>query len=303
MDTSRVISIFDSVLGRHSKFSNGEYEWPCPFCGNSSNLAINIEKQVWHCWICGNKSRNLTSLLRKIGASKADLRELYEAIGESVPYRDIVAVETSELRLPSEYIPLWELLKGYAHEHALRYLMEREIYEDVIRKYRLGFCSEGTYRNRIIIPSYDDTGKLTYFVARSFYDTDKWKYLNPPASKNVAMFDNLTAWRHPVVLCEGVFDAMAIRMNAVPLLGKTLSRTLRSRLQQTPVIYLALDQDAIKESLKIANEFINEGKKVFFVSLDGKDPSEIGFEKMHTLIMTAEQMNLSSVVQQRLATI
>ncbi len=39
--------------------------------------------------------------------------------------------------------------------------------EDII-KYNIGFCNEGPYGGRVIIPSYDDNGKLNYFIARDY---------------------------------------------------------------------------------------------------------------------------------------
>ena len=40
-------------------------------------------------------------------------------------------------------------------------------------------------------------------------------YKNPEASKNIIFFENLINWNAPIILCEGVFDAMAIRTSGV----------------------------------------------------------------------------------------
>lgn len=52
------------------------------------------------------------------------------------------------------------------------------------------------------------------------------KYKNPPAPKDTVIFDLYINWNMPVILCEGVFDAIAIKRNAIPLLGKTVQDAL-----------------------------------------------------------------------------
>ena len=77
-------------------------------------------------------------------------------------------------------------------------------YKDIL-KYGIGYCSEGLYGNRVIVPAYDSDGQLNYFVGRDFYNS-KMKYKNPPIPKDVIGFDLYINWDEPIVLCEGVFD-------------------------------------------------------------------------------------------------
>ena len=53
---------------------------------------------------------------------------------------------------------------------------------------------------------------------------------NPDASKDVIGFDMFVNWDLPIVICEGVFDAMAIRMNAIPLFGKSPQSELQKEI-------------------------------------------------------------------------
>ena len=57
----------------------------------------------------------------------------------------------------------------------------------------------------------------------------------------------------PVVLVEGMFDAIAVRRNSIPLLGKIMSDKLKQVLIETkpPEVYVMLDRDAQKEAMKI----------------------------------------------------
>ena len=64
------------------------------------------------------------------------------------------------------------------------------------------------------------------------FPNSKFKYKNPPMSKDTVGFELFINWNEPIVLCEGVFDAIAIRNNAIPLLGKFLSKTLLKKISR-----------------------------------------------------------------------
>ena len=89
-------------------------------------------------------------------------------------------------------------------------------------------------------------------------------------------------WDEPVVLVEGVFDAIAAGGNAIPILGSTLRE--RSRLFQaiavhdTPV-YMALDGDAEKKAEWIIKSMLKYDLEVFKVPIDDEDVSEMGVEE------------------------
>ena len=92
-------------------------------------------------------------------------------------------------------------------------MLKRGLRPEDIVKYNIGYCETGEYEDKIIIPSYDDDGKLNFFVGRSFYQS-KYKHKNPKVSKDIVGFDLLVNWDIPLVLCEGAFDAIAIRRNS-----------------------------------------------------------------------------------------
>jgi hypothetical protein len=137
----------------------------------------------------------------------------------------------------------------------------------------------------VIIPSYDAEGNLNYFTGRSFEKEPFIKYRNPEASRDIIPFELFINWI-TLNLCEGPFDAIAIKRNAIPLLGKNIQQNLMKKIVTSKVekIYIALDTDAQKQALKFAEYFINEGKEVYFMDLEGKDPSEMGFNNFTKLI-------------------
>ena len=74
------------------------------------------------------------------------------------------------------------------------YIKRRKIYMDEVLKYNIGYCEDGLYGGRVIIPSYSEDGELNYFIARSFYEDSKMKYKNQPVSRDVIVFDNQIDW-------------------------------------------------------------------------------------------------------------
>ena len=155
----------------------------------------------------------------------------------------------------------------------------------------------------IIIPTYNKEGRLNYFTARSFDKNAYIKYRNPKVSRDIIPNEHLINWRLPIIICEGLFDAIAIKRNAVPLLGKNIQSELMKKIVSSFVdkIYIALDKDAIKQALHFCENLMMEGKEVYFVDLQDKDPSEMGFKNFTKLIQNTVPMTYSSLLEQKLA--
>ena len=66
-------------------------------------------------------------------------------------------------------------------------------------------------------------------------------------------------------------------------------------------IFIALDNDALKKSLKFAEKFINEGKEVHLVELEGKDPSEMGFTHFTNLIQKSIPLTQYALMEKKLS--
>jgi hypothetical protein len=88
----------------------------------------------------------------------------------------------------------------------------------------------------------------------------------------------------------------------VPLFGKRISKSLYKELVRGRVkqIYLALDQDAINDSLKYAKELMAYGKEIFLLELGGKDPSDLGFEEMTRILQNAKPLTFQGLVEKKI---
>ncbi len=94
-------------------------------------------------------------------------------------------------------------------------------------------------------------------------------------------------------------DAIAVKRNAIPLFGKKIMTTLRSRIltEKVKKIYIALDVDAFADSVKEVEYFLNNGIEVFLVKLPEKDPSEIGYRGMIEVIANAKRVDFFDLVK------
>jgi DNA primase len=300
-----VINILDTALGVGSSLKGNEQAHHCPFCNHhKKKLQVNLDTQRWHCWVCDSKGRSIQSLLRKLNVDIRDLNRLKDIYGED----DYTLVEKDEyvakLQLPSEFKQLHFKPKGFNPEYnqAINYLKERGITQADIVKYNIGYCSEGLYFGRVIVPSYDENGDLNYFVARSYYKEERMKYKNPPVNRDVIVFDNQINWNEPITLVEGVFDSFSVKRNCIPLLGKFLLNKLKNKIIEKGVkdITILLDSDAITDSTKHTDYFIKNGINVKNIIPTGKDAGDMGFKAVSELLKGAKQTGWDDLVLSKL---
>jgi DNA primase len=166
--------------------------------------------------------------------------------------------ERQTIELPDEFVSLCNKHLPIKSKEPLQYLRGRGISKRDILKWKMGFCHKGKYAGRIIIPSFNDEGDCNYFIARSYVGHFR-RYLNPPCGRNIIFNELNMDWDEPVVLVEGVFDAIVAGDNAIPILGSTLredSKLFQAiAIHDTPV-YVALDADAEKKSRWIINSLM-----------------------------------------------
>jgi DNA primase len=299
-----LISLLSQILGDYKEMGKGEHYFFCPFCAHhKKKFAVNIIKNKWKCWVCGAKGNHLIGLFKRLDVSPTQIKELKQCLSENdvKTYVSHDHDEVVELHLPYEFKPLWKPTDTYEYKHAIRYIKNRGISGYDIIRYKIGYCETGPYGGRIIVPSYDNEGKLNYFVARSYHDTNM-KYKNPPVSKNVVVFEEQINWNEAIVLCEGVFDAISVRRNAIPMLGKFLPKKLEVKLLENQVkdVYILLDADARTEALTLEQKLKAYGINVSQVSVTGGDAGELGFHKTWEFINNAKQTTFKDFIQSRL---
>ena len=313
MIDTRLTQLIASVLGKGKVTNKGNIAHHCPFC-QSRQKKLEVQsitndkgENPWHCWVCNKSGKKLTTLFKALNVSRDKIAELYKVLSIQPKYSNnqigSTFQSTTAVDLPKEYIPLFRNSESIEYKNAIHYLRaKRKITLSEIVKYSIGYCETGEYAKKIIIPSYDEFGKLNYFVGRAYYEAESFKHKNPEVSKNCVGFELFINWSLPLVLVEGAFDAIAVRRNAIPLFGKTISEDLRKKIIENKVsqLYICLDKDAQKQALEHAEYFMNNGVEVYFVDLEEKDPAEIGFEKMCKLIKETQPLTFSKFIEYKL---
>ena len=303
----KIVNLLNRVLKSQGQqlTKENEYMWWSPFVNHHKpKLQVNIKNGKWHCWVSGQGGHNLFQLFKKVKATKKQYQELNELSDnfsfEYVPTKQ----ENKEVKLPDEYKPMWTKSNSPTYKHALKYLKSRGVSQDDMIKYSIGYCEEGLYSNRIIIPSYDNEGQLNFFIGRDIFDS-KLKYRNSPTPKDIIGFELFVNWEEPILLVEGALDAITSKVNSIPLFGKTIMNNLKRKILEKKVktLYVALDNDAVKDSMRIVEELMNEGIKVHMIKLTEKDPNDIGYEKFTDIKNSTNETSFRELVKYKLGMI
>ena len=298
-----LVNLVNNALGQGKRTARGNQAYTCPFCNHHKpklevNFTENSEgKNPWACWTCGKKGQTIRSLFNQSQQSPEFISQLKPLVKTGGIYEK--SYDVNIVKLPSEFKQFNDTIIS---RHALNYLRKRNITQNDINKYGIGFCEYGQYAKMIIIPSYNNNGNLNYFTARSFEKEPYIKYRNPEASRDIIPFEMFINWDLPIILCEGPFDAIAIKRNAIPLFGKNIQPALMKKIVTSKVqkIYIALDNDALKKALEFCELLLNEGKEVYLVKLEGKDPSDMGFEHFTKLIQKTTPLTNYKLMENKL---
>lgn len=260
-------NLLKSVFGEYAISHDKEIMFYCPSCKHHKpKLSFNIALNAGKCWVCDERG-TITKYLRKYGSSAAaaQWRALRGTLGSTTKN-----VEQEIIQLPSDIKYLSEHGKNPYCRAPLNYLKKRYITDDIIKRYKIGWCDSGRYANRIIFPSFDISGRVNFFISRTIYEEVKLRYLMPRVNKNEIIFNELLiSFSFPIVLTEGVFDALRIE-NSIPLLGSVLSKEsklFKKIVEYKPLVYLGLDKDAKGKAVRIANLLAAWGVNVAYADL------------------------------------
>lgn len=264
------VEILTSVFGSPTR-QGKELLFYCKRCDfKKKKLSFNIDRDVFKCWYCDWSGKSIYGAIRKYG-SREDIASWIEVGGniDFSTYSDEFEKEDEpRLSLPEEFRTLTKGRPSPSGIKAKRYLSDRGLtLSDVIR-WKMGYCSEGKYKDRVVIPSFNLDGDLDYFIARSFV---KWRvnYLNPSNSKDIIFNEMFLDWSKDIVIVEGVFDAI-VAGNSVPLLGSTLieaSDVFVKIVSNCKKVYLALDSDAKEKEQRITDLLLSYDVEVFKIKV------------------------------------
>ena len=273
---SSKIKILKKVMGS-CYHSSDEVLFFCPKCKHhKKKLSVNLEKNKFQCWVCGFRGNNVRRLIRRFG-SFTDQQEWakFDNSVEIASFEEAFSMqqETEEnvlqkIDLPEEFKTLCSDNLSLASKPILRFLYQRGVSDVDILKWKIGYCPSGEYKERIIIPSFDDDGDVNYFVART-YGNDWMKYKNPPASRDIVSNELYIDFDDDLIIVEGVFDAV-VAGNAVPILGSSLredSKLIKKIVEHDTPVYIALDPDVEAKAMRLIKKMLTFDIEVYKIDI------------------------------------
>lgn len=279
------VRFYEAVFGPGRMARNcRNFDVRCPICApkdpTKKKLSILVEDDRCHCWVCGYKSRTLAPLVRKYGSSQqlAEYRNtlMPASVGGGRCVQLWLPDDLSErptLQLPDDFQMLATSSSRDPDVTAIRsYLVSRNVSEDDVWYYKVGYSRAPCWRRRVIVPSFDAAGSVNHFVGRAI---DRWrrpKYDSPEGDRRDVIFNEINVdWGVRVTLCEGTFDMMKCGENAVPLLGSDMNEqsALFNQIvaHGTPVA-VALDADMRStKALRVATKLLEYNVDVLMVDV------------------------------------
>lgn len=227
---------------------------------------------------------------------------------------------------PSEPVTLEDWTPVTKGTQAYAYLISRGISDKKQREYALGFGID-TLRDRIVMPDFDETGKLVYWVARDYRqakkvdeedpsvvssETSKRKYARPryknataPREFQLYNFGRIKAKRHKgrIFVTEGPISAQVVGYDAIATYGKHVTGSQVSMMVNwNPEEYIILgDGDARMEAVSLATRLLRRGQRVRIGRFYGnEDPASVGSQEARRRGLSATPWNDVSVIEELL---
>lgn len=279
----------------------------CPFHEDTKpSYTVNRDKKYSKCFVCGSGGNVISYYQKRKNITYEEaLKDLANEIG--ITYKTKVIEKTSNHILLEDINDYYQVVLnlGEIGNEVREYLESRGYSKNDIEYFKLGFAPKESdklntylnsklenglygqinierylnygsdiYRNRLMIPIFDDEGRIVGFSGRSL-GNDTPKYLNSREDetfhkKNV-LYNLNNAKRYSnneIILVEGFFDVFAMRKlgynNVVAIMGTAFTSehmTLLLDKYKYKKIVLSLDQDepGQKTNLKIGEMLLKRG--------------------------------------------
>ena len=247
----------------------------CPYCGKGKKHCwINAEKNTFRCYKC-NASGNIYTLLRYFGVE--DIDGYLQEVEDDTPLKELAEIHKSvQPDWTRGTIGLME--DGILPKKGREYLESRGVLELAKElDFRIGV--EGKVMGNIIIPI-TDNGKVVNYLGRRFMFSGD-RYMGPHKDegftpKGTLVYGIDRVKNGPLVLVEGVFDALALwEYGGVALMGKTASTAQISRvLTAASSVTILLDREGTEdETKKLVKAFCGLVPLYLAQMEEGKDAS------------------------------
>lgn len=298
---------------RGSNTKRGELSVRCPFCADddpSQHMGISPSSQNWGCHRNmehrGHSPLKLISALLDCSYPQARLIARQYSQEDPGGLDDALALLnlTSEaprgivgpLKLPLEC----QTIKPQGTTARFwRYLEQRGFGDpaDLATKYYLTCCLTGLYKDRVVIPFYQN-GQLIGWTSRAIQKTftaPRYLSSSDAVKKTVLLEDQLRQGGELLLISEGPFDALkldyygsSLGARATCLFGVSITTAqaviLNSLCKLFSKVVILLDQEVVEGSFHVRDWLL--GSNVTIEQLDPgiKDPGEMSKEQVEQLV-------------------
>lgn len=298
----------------------------------TGSFHVSLERGTWHCFGCGEGGDGFSFIEKIEGVDfKGAMKILAEKAGVTIEYTSVGnhedASKKDRLHGAMSRASEW-YATNLKESPAYEYAKGRGLTDDSIKDWGLGFAPDawrtllealtlegftieellaaglikeadgkpGTYydrfRNRLMFPIRDSSGRVVAFTGRALASDDLAKYLNSPETdlyhKSEILFgmdrakDAIRA-RGFTMLVEGQLDVLLAHQagfqNAVALSGTALSEKhlgLMKRFSENLMLVLDADPAGLKATARSATLALTVGLRVKAARLPkGKDPADL----------------------------
>lgn len=266
------IKAIHKYFGKCIEGDDGGVVVSCPQCkefkSDKKKLVIQLDTGWYHCWVCGLSGKSLFTLFKKTfpkALSDVEVNSLFQHQDTHVQIEEI----EEKVILPDDCV-----LVGMDETNdpdilsVKKYLLSRGLTKSDMLRWRICAVKQGPFRKKAIIPSFDKDGNLNFYSARAIYET-KFKYHNAQKRKTDIIFNDVDIdWSKPIILVEGIFDAIKSPENTIPVLGSELSKKsflFKKLWENNSVVTVAFDPDLKEKSHKTCETLASAGLEVYQV--------------------------------------
>ena len=313
----------------------------CPFHREKTpSFTVVPSKEFYYCFGCGASGNVVNFIMRHENLDYPDaLRFLAKRAGVTIPETGSADSGTNRMYQACEYAHNL-FIKNLRNSTAYEYIKARGVSDDIIKELGIGYAVPGwdnlygaltkdklapvdfekagllvksekrsgyydKFRNRLIFPIKNISGRVIAFGGRALSDEEGPKYLNSPETQiyhkgsilyglNWAKNDIRAAVK--AIICEGYFDYVSLyqagikNIVAVSGTGFTANQgSLLARFCSEVVLLYDADSAGLKATFRAVDILYNSGLEPYVVRLPkGKDPDEFikdyGAEELKKLI-------------------
>ena len=312
---------FLSAKGFDPKYIGGRTQYflnTCPFCDKIWHCGVNLDTKTFGCFKChsgGNFVKLLQAILKKnfievleylkTGAGEViDIRYIDKLIKEIAPYQGIEE-QIKPIALPEGYTSLYNKRIPYLDSGR-----KFPIPQDQVNYYKMGVCSEGHYKNRLVVCDVNEKQEPIYWVARDISGkvSKKDKLWNPNSEElsvgsSDILFNYYLARNYPtVVITEGVFDSIYVGNNAVATYGTGLKKNhmywlLQGGFKEAVLLY---DSDVKDAELEKSGVLLSQFFNTRICKLPSNDPDDWPKDKLNSLIQSCERFEPTKLLKVKL---